>query len=91
MLLILNPPMVGLWIRLLKVPHRLLYPAILLFCCIGVYSVNSQVFDIFLAAGSATNRSGTTAPSRVATFDMIRQTTLPLPRREVARDERHNA
>jgi putative tricarboxylic transport membrane protein len=51
MLLILNLPMVGLWIRLLKVPYRLLYPAILLFCCIGVYSVNSQVFDIFLAAG----------------------------------------
>src|SRR3984893_7597472 len=51
MLLILNLPMVGLWIRLLRVPYRLLYPAILLFCCIGVYSVNSQVFDIFLAAG----------------------------------------
>jgi len=51
MLLILNLPMVGLWIRLLKVPYRLLYPAILLFCCIGVYSVNSQVFDVFLAAG----------------------------------------
>jgi putative tricarboxylic transport membrane protein len=51
MLLVLNLPMVGLWIRLLKVPYRLLYPAILLFCCIGVYSVNSQVFDIFLAAG----------------------------------------
>ena len=50
-LLILNLPMVGLWIHLLKVPYRLLYPAILPFCCICVYSVNSQVFDIFLAAG----------------------------------------
>jgi len=51
MLLILNLPMVGLWIRLLKVPYRFLYPAIVLFCCIGVYSVNYQIFDVMLAAG----------------------------------------
>ena len=51
MLLVLNLPMVGIWIRLLKVPYRLLYPAILIFCCIGVYSVNNATFDVFLAAG----------------------------------------
>lgn len=47
-LLILNLPLVGLWARLLTVPYALLYPAILLFCCIGVYSVNSSAFDVIL-------------------------------------------
>jgi TctA family transporter len=50
MLLILNLPMVGIWIRLLRIPYRLLYPAILVFCCIGVYSVNNSAFDVMLAA-----------------------------------------
>src|SRR5690606_7954670 len=40
MLVILNLPLIGIWIRLLAVPYRLLYPAILLFCCVGVYSIN---------------------------------------------------
>jgi putative tricarboxylic transport membrane protein len=48
MLIVLNLPMVGLWIKLLKVPYRVLYPAILLFCCIGVYSLNNTVFDVML-------------------------------------------
>jgi TctA family transporter len=48
MLVILNLPLIGLWVRLLAVPYRILYPAILLFCCIGVYSVNNQTFDIIL-------------------------------------------
>jgi TctA family transporter len=48
MLVILNLPLIGLWVRLLAVPYRILYPAILLFCCIGVYSVNNQTFDIVL-------------------------------------------
>jgi TctA family transporter len=48
MLVILNLPMIGVWIRLLQVPYRLLYPAILLFCCIGVYSLNNNVFDIYI-------------------------------------------
>jgi TctA family transporter len=48
MLVILNLPLIGLWVRLLAVPYRILYPAILLFCCIGVYSVNNQTFDIML-------------------------------------------
>jgi putative tricarboxylic transport membrane protein len=51
MLLVLNLPMVGIWIRLLTIPYRLLYPAIIVFCCIGVYSVNNSAFDVALAAG----------------------------------------
>jgi TctA family transporter len=49
-LVLLNLPLVGIWVRLLSVPYRLLYPAILLFCCIGLYSVNNNIFDIGLTA-----------------------------------------
>ena len=49
-LVLLNLPLVGIWVRLLSVPFRLLYPAILLFCCIGLYSVNNNTFDIGLTA-----------------------------------------
>lgn len=48
LLLVLNLPLVGIWVRLLSVPYRLLYPSILLFCCIGVYSVNNSLFDVLL-------------------------------------------
>ena len=48
MLVVLNLPLIGLWIQLLKVPYRLLYPAILVFCCIGVYSINNTSFDVFV-------------------------------------------
>jgi TctA family transporter len=48
MLVILNLPMIGIWIKLLTVPYRMLYPAILLFCCIGVYSINNSSFDVYL-------------------------------------------
>jgi len=48
MLIVLNLPMIGLWIKLLQVPYRLLYPAILLFCSIGVYSINNTNMDIML-------------------------------------------
>jgi TctA family transporter len=51
MLLVLNLPLIGVWIRLLRVRYRLLYPAILVFCCIGVYSVNNATFDVLLAGG----------------------------------------
>jgi putative tricarboxylic transport membrane protein len=50
MLLIINLPLIGLWVKLLKVPYRLLFPAILLFCCIGVYSINNQPFDVLITA-----------------------------------------
>jgi TctA family transporter len=51
MLLVLNLRLVGVWVKLLAIPYRLLYPAILLFCCIGVYSLNNRMFDVLLAAG----------------------------------------
>jgi TctA family transporter len=47
-LVVLNLPLIGVWIRLLTVPYRLLYPAILLFCAIGVYSVQNNTFDVLL-------------------------------------------
>jgi TctA family transporter len=50
MLIVLNLPLVGLWIKLLKVPYRILFPAILVFCTIGVYSLNYNVFDIWMTA-----------------------------------------
>jgi putative tricarboxylic transport membrane protein len=49
MLLVLNLPLIGLWVKLLMVPYRLLFPAIMVFMGIGVYSVNNNAFDIFLA------------------------------------------
>ena len=49
MLVILNLPLVGLWIKLLSVPYKILYPAILLFCAIGSFSINNSVFDIYVA------------------------------------------
>lgn len=48
MLVILNLPLIGLWIKLLSVPYRVLFPAILLFCAIGAYSINNNVFDVFM-------------------------------------------
>ena len=50
MLVVLNLPLVGLWVSLLKVPYRILFPAIMAFCAIGIYSVNNSDFDIYLAA-----------------------------------------
>jgi TctA family transporter len=48
MLIILNLPLIGIWIKLLSVPYRWLYPSIVLFCAIGVYSTNNNTFDIWL-------------------------------------------
>ena len=48
MLVVLNLPLIGMWIKLLQVPYRILYPAILLFCSIGVYSINNTNVDIML-------------------------------------------
>ena len=50
MLVILNLPLVGLWVMLLKVPYRLLFPAIMAFSCIGIYSVNNSPFELYLTA-----------------------------------------
>jgi putative tricarboxylic transport membrane protein len=48
MLIILNLPLIGVWVKLLTIPYKHLYPAILVFCCIGVYTVNNTTFDIYL-------------------------------------------
>jgi putative tricarboxylic transport membrane protein len=50
MLIVLNLPMIGVWVKLLTIPYKHLYPAILVFCCIGVYTVNNTTFDIYLTA-----------------------------------------
>ncbi|MBM3486291.1 MAG: tripartite tricarboxylate transporter permease [Alphaproteobacteria bacterium] len=50
MLLVINLPLVGLWVKLLKVPYRLMFPAILIFCCIGIYSINNSASDVLLTA-----------------------------------------
>jgi putative tricarboxylic transport membrane protein len=50
MLVVLNLPLIGIWVQLLKVPYRLLYPAILVFCGIGVYSINNNPFDVTVTA-----------------------------------------
>ncbi len=51
MLLFLNIPLIGLWVRLLSIPYHLLYPGILIFICIGVYSADNNVFDIYVVLG----------------------------------------
>ena len=48
MLIILNLPLIGLWVSLLRVPYRIMFPAIVLFCCIGTYTVGNTVFDIWV-------------------------------------------
>lgn len=48
MLVVLNLPLIGLWINLLKVPYRFLYPSILVFCCIGVYTLKNNPMDVVL-------------------------------------------
>src|SRR6266478_6357026 len=50
MLVVLNLPLIGIWIKLLQVPYRLLYPAILLFCAIGVYTISNASFDVMQTA-----------------------------------------
>jgi TctA family transporter len=50
MLVILNLPLIGMWVQLLRVPYKWLYPAILVFCCIGAYSINNNPFDVYVTA-----------------------------------------
>jgi len=49
-LVVLNLPMIGIWVRMIMVPYQLLYPAILMFCAIGVFSLNNSNFDVYLMA-----------------------------------------
>jgi TctA family transporter len=50
LLVVLNLPLVGIWVKLLSVPYRWLFPSIILFCCIGNYSVSNNPFDVYLCA-----------------------------------------
>jgi putative tricarboxylic transport membrane protein len=50
MLIIINLPLVGLWVRLLKVPYRMMFPAIMIFCCIGIYTINNSTSDVMFTA-----------------------------------------
>jgi len=50
MLVVLNLPLIGVWVKLLSVPYRLLFPAIMAFSAIGIYSVNNSAFEIYLTA-----------------------------------------
>src|SRR5207244_2443677 len=88
MLLVLNLPLIGLWVQLLKVPYGILFPLILLFCVIGVYSESNNVWDIvvmlaFGAIGLAMKRFGFEAAPLVLAFvlgrmaeESIRQSLL---------------
>ncbi|MBM3602038.1 MAG: tripartite tricarboxylate transporter permease [Alphaproteobacteria bacterium] len=51
MLLILNLPLIGMWVQVLRVPYAILFPLILLFCMVGVYSVSNAIFDVYLMIG----------------------------------------
>ncbi len=50
MLVVLNLPMIGLWVKLLKIPYRYLFPSIIMFCAVGNYSVNNSAMDLYLVA-----------------------------------------
>ncbi|HEY2189393.1 MAG TPA: tripartite tricarboxylate transporter permease [Caldimonas sp.] len=49
-LVILNLPLIGMWIKLLTVPYRFLFPAITLFCCVGAYTLSNSTFDVYMTA-----------------------------------------
>jgi putative tricarboxylic transport membrane protein len=51
MLVILNVPLIGLWVRILKIPYSILAPLILLFCFVGVYSINNNIYEILIMLG----------------------------------------
>ena len=50
MLVILNLPLIGIWIKLLTVPYRFLFPAIMVFCALGLYTLNNSSFDVYVGA-----------------------------------------
>jgi putative tricarboxylic transport membrane protein len=47
-LLVLNLPMIALWVQVLKIPYRVLFPIILIFCAVGSYSMNNSLFDVYM-------------------------------------------
>ena len=53
MLIVINLPLIGLWVRMLRVPYRILFPSILVLCCVGAYSANANPTILMLTAGFA--------------------------------------
>jgi TctA family transporter len=51
MLVLLNLPLIGIWVRLLSIPYNVLFPAIIVFAAIGVFSVENKAFDLFMMSG----------------------------------------
>jgi len=51
MLLVLNLPLIGMWVKILKIPYNILFPLILLFCFLGVYSLNQNIHEIVIMVG----------------------------------------
>ena len=51
MLVVLNLPLIGIWVKLLSVPYRMLFPIIVALCCVGVYTVSNSTFDVMLMVG----------------------------------------
>ncbi|SFZ86576.1 TctA family transporter [Devosia enhydra] len=47
LLVLLNLPLIGLWVKMLTIPYRVLFPAIVIFACIGCYSINNNIFDVY--------------------------------------------
>ena len=58
MLVLLNLPLIGMWVKMLTIPYHLLFPAIIAFCCIGAYSVNNNAFDVYAMAVLRPGRLG---------------------------------
>jgi putative tricarboxylic transport membrane protein len=50
MLLVLNLPLIGMWVKMITIPYRYLFPVIIVFCAIGVFSLNNTHFDVYLMA-----------------------------------------
>ncbi len=72
-LLILNVPLIPLWVQVLRIPGKVLYPLVLLFCVLGAYGINNNVFDIFVMlafgiAGYLLNKNGYEAPPLILAF-----------------------
>jgi len=53
LLLVLNIPLIKVWVKILAVPYGILYPAIIVFACIGVYSINNSMFDVYTLIAAA--------------------------------------
>ena len=51
MLVVINLPLIGIWVYFLRIPYRLMFPGILMFCCIGVYSLNNSAFEVLMTLG----------------------------------------